>query len=401
MKGLTQVGEIRNRTLRARTPRNRKGPSPQGPGAHCGNARRIVMKIGTSVLLDGDKRISPAIIRDFARQVKAIRDLRKDVIIVTSGAIGCGMEILGLKKKPREIEKRQALASIGQVALMKMYMEAFLEEGLQVGQVLITHEDIKSKTRCLNLMNTLNTLLAMGIVPVINENDALSFKEIRFGDNDNLSALIAQITDTDLLFLLSDVEGLFDKDPNRYPDAAMIRVVEKIDEGIEKLAEGTKSEKSTGGMVSKLEAAKKAGFYGISTLIVKGDIKNVVQRVLGGEEIGTLFMPACRLARQKWWTAFAFNVKGKVWIDRGAEEALLRKGKSLLPTGVIRTEGDFRRGECVEILSDEGSLLAKAIANYSSSDINKIKGLKSIDIERKLGYKYTEEIVHRDNMVML
>ncbi len=395
------MGEMRNRPLKAGIARERKGPSPRQAGFQCLKAKRIVMKIGTSVLLDGERRISPGIIRDFARQVRAIRNMGKDVIIVTSGAIGCGMEILGLKKKPKEIEKRQALASIGQVALMKMYMEAFQEEEIQVGQVLITHEDIKSKTRCLNLMNTLKTLLAMGIVPVINENDALSFKEIRFGDNDNLSALIAQITDTDLLLLLSDVEGLFDKDPNRYPDAAMIRVVEKIDEGIEKLAEGTKSEKSTGGMVSKLEAAKKAGFYGISTLIVKGDITNVVQRVLKGEAIGTLFMPSCRLARQKWWTAFAFNVKGKVWIDRGAEEALVRKGKSLLPTGVVGTEGDFRRGECVEILNDRGGLVAKAIVNYSSSDINKIKGLKSIDIERKLGYKYTEEIVHRDNMVLL
>lgn len=365
------------------------------------NIKRVVIKIGTSVLLDREKKISVGMIQDIAKQVKAIKDINVDVIIVSSGAIACGMETLILKKKPKEIEKRQALASIGQVRLMKMYMETFQREKMHIGQVLLTHEDIKSKSRCLNLMNTLNTLLAMDIVPVVNENDALSFKEIMFGDNDNLSALIAQISDADLLLLLSDVEGLFDKDPNKHPDARMIRVVKKIDEEVEKVAGGTRSEKSIGGMVSKLEAARKAGSYGISTRVVMGNIKDVALRVIKGENIGTLFLPERKMTRKKWWTAFAFKVKGRIWVDEGAERAVLHFGKSLLPSGIIKTEGDFTRGECIEMNNGDGKVVAKGITNYSSSDINKIKGLKSIDIERKLGYKYTEEIIHRDNMVLL
>ncbi len=363
--------------------------------------KRVVLKIGTSVLLDEDNEISFDMMKRFARQVKAVKDTGLEVIIVSSGAIACGMESLGLKKKPKEIEKRQALASIGQVRLMKMYTEAFERERMRVGQVLLTHEDIKSKSRCLNLMNTLNSLLTMDIVPIINENDALSFTEIKFGDNDNLSALIAQIVDADILFLLSDVDGLFDKDPGKHPDARMIKVVRKIDEGIEQLAEGTKSEKSVGGMVSKIEAAKKAAYYGIPTRVVRGDSKNIVLRVLQGEDVGTIFLSGKKLARSKWWTAFAYKVRGVVSVDHGAEEAITRHGKSLLPSGVMKTQGDFRRGECIEVTNMDGKVIAKGISNYSSPDINKIKGLKSVDIKRKLGYKYTEEIVHRDNMVVM
>ncbi|HBA52924.1 MAG TPA: glutamate 5-kinase [Syntrophorhabdus aromaticivorans] len=363
--------------------------------------KRVVLKIGTSVLLDSEKKVSIEMIKRFAQQVRRVKASGMDVVIVSSGAVACGMQTLNLKKKPREIEKRQALASIGQVLLMKMYMEAFESEKIKVGQILLTHEDIKNKERCLNLMNTLNSLLAMDIVPVINENDALSFTEIKFGDNDNLSALIAQISDADLLLLLSDVDGLFDKDPNRHPSAKMIKVVQRIDEEIEKLAEGTKSEKSIGGMVSKIEAAKKAGYYGIPTMVVRGDSENIVLRVMKGEETGTLFLSQKKLARKKWWTAFAYKVHGIVWVDEGAEQALLYHGKSLLPSGVVKTEGDFRRGECIEVNSMKSKVIARGITNYSSADVSKIKGLKSVDIERKLGYKYTEEIVHRDNMVII
>jgi glutamate 5-kinase len=364
--------------------------------------KRVVVKIGTSVLLDEEKSVSERMIRNLARQVSQVKKMGIDVILVTSGAIACGMETIGLKKKPKEIEKRQALASIGQICLMKMYMDVFAKEGVHVGQVLLTHEDIRSKLRCLNLANTLNTLLAMHIVPVINENDALSFEEIKFGDNDNLSAMIAQITDADLLLLLSDVEGLFDKDPTRCSDACMIPVVKKIDAGIERLASGTQSEKSTGGMTSKLEAAKKAGSYGIPTRVVRGDIKDIVVKLVRGEDIGTLFLPERRLARRKWWTAYAFKARGVLWIDEGAEEAITSHGKSLLPSGVTATEGDFRRGECVELRAiGSDRAVARGIVNYPAQDVHKIRGLKSVDIERKLGYKYTEEIVHRDNMVVL
>jgi len=365
------------------------------------NIKRLVIKIGTSVLLDKEKKISTEMIKNIAAQVREIKDMNIDVVIVSSGAIACGMELLHMKKKPREIEKRQALASLGQVLLMKMYMETFEREKINVGQILLTHEDIKNKNRCLNLMNTINSLLNMDIVPVINENDALSFKEIRFGDNDNLSALIAQISNADLLLLLSDVEGLFEQDPKRYPGAHMISVVKKVDTGIEKIAGGTRSEKSIGGMVSKIEAAKKAGYFGIPTRVVRGDIENVVLKIIEEEDIGTIFLPERKMARSKWWTAFAYKVRGKIWVDEGAERAVIYNGKSLLPSGVLKIEGDFSRGECIEMNNINGKVIARGITNYSSSDINKIKGLKSIDIEKKLGYKYAEEVIHRDNMVVM
>ncbi|OPY01800.1 MAG: Glutamate 5-kinase [Syntrophorhabdus sp. PtaB.Bin184] len=362
---------------------------------------RLVIKIGTSVLLDEKKRISTGRIGDIARQVRKVKEKGIDVIIVSSGAIGCGMETVGLARKPKEIAKRQALASIGQVLLMKMYRENFEKKNMKVSQILLTHEDIKNRTRCLNLTNTLDTLLKMDIVPVINENDALSFTEIKFGDNDNLSALIAQIATADLLLILSDVEGLFDRDPNRYPGAKMIPVVHRIDEEIEGTAAQSASEKSVGGMVSKLEAAKKAGLYGIPTRVVLGGSKDVILRVVEGREVGTLFLPGRKLARRKWWTAFAFKPKGVILIDEGAERAVVDNGKSLLPSGVVRIDGHFTSGDCVEMKNVSGTVVARGIANYSSSEMDRIKGLKSLDIEKELGYKYTEEVVHRDNMVVI
>jgi len=363
--------------------------------------RRLVLKIGTSVLLDDENRISSAKAEDFARQIKAVSEQSVQVIVVSSGAIACGMERVGLKRKPQDIAKKQALASLGQVVLMRMYMDAFAKAGLTASQILLTHEDIRSRGRCINLLNTIDALLEMGVIPIVNENDTLSFKEIMFGDNDNLSALIAQITSSDCLVLLSDVEGLFEKDPKRYPGAPMIRTVKRIDERIESLALGTESEKSVGGMASKIEAAKKAGHYGIPTRLVRGDVRDVLVRIVRGEDIGTLFLARKRMTRKECWIAFAFKSKGRILVDQGAREALLDAGKSLLPSGIVRVEGDFARGECVDIAGADKKSIARGIVNYSSSDIGKIKGSKSIEIERKLGYKYTEEVVHRDNMVLL
>lgn len=362
---------------------------------------RLVVKVGTSVITDKQGKINPEKIRDIARQIEEIVKIGVEPVIVTSGAIASGMEILKINKKPKEIGKRQALASVGQVLLMEIYASAFRKHGLQIGQILVTHEDIRDKNRCLNLMNTLNTLISMKVIPVINENDALSFTEIQFGDNDNLSATIAQIINADLLLLLSDVAGLYERNPKKDPKASIISVVKKIDERILAVAEGTQSEKSIGGMVSKIEAARKAGLYGIHTRIVSGDEKNVIVRVVKGEEIGTLFVPERKLSRNKWWTAFAYRSKGKIWIDEGAEKAIRENGKSLLPSGVIKVEGQFSRGDCVEILTKNGSLLSKGITNYSSYEVELIKGLKTVEIEKKLGYKYRDEIIHRDNMVIL
>ena len=289
--------------------------------------RRMVLKIGTSVLLDEQKRISRARMLDFARQIKAVRDRSVDVILVSSGAIACGMETVGLKRKPREMARKQALASIGQVALMAMYMEAFAQAGLKASQILLTHEDTKSNARCINLLNTIDALLAMGVVPVINENDTLSFKEIMFGDNDNLSALIAQITSADLLVLLSDVEGLYEKDPKRNPGARIIRTVRRFDERDRGFAQGTGSEKSVGGMTSKLEAAKKAGHYGIPTRLVSGGIKDVVLRTAAGEQIGTLFAAAKRMTQEEVLDRLRLQAEGETGHRPGRPEGPRRSGE--------------------------------------------------------------------------
>ncbi len=362
---------------------------------------RLVVKIGTSVITDKLGKVSGRKIRDIGRQIKEVTALGVKTVIVTSGAIASGMELLSISKKPKEIGRRQALASVGQVSLMELYARAFRAYNLHVGQILVTHEDFKDKNRCLNLMNTLSTLISMGIIPVINENDALSFEEIQFGDNDNLSAMVAQIVNADLLLLLSDVDGLYERNPKKYPGANLLTVVKKIDDKIWSIAEGTESERSIGGMVSKIEAAKKAGLYGIHTRIVNGSVKDVIIRVVKGEEIGTLFLPERKLSRNKWWTAFAYRPKGRIWIDEGAEKAIRENGKSLLPSGIFKVEGQFSRGECVEILNKEGILISKGITNYHSYEIEMIKGLKTVEIEKKLGYKYTDEIIHRDNMVVL
>ncbi len=365
------------------------------------DVRRMVLKIGTSVLLDEKKRVSRTRMLDFARQIKAVRERSVDVILVSSGAVACGMETMGLKRKPKEIARKQALASVGQVALMAMYMDAFSEAGLSTSQILLTHEDTQSNERCINLLNTIDALLDMGVVPIINENDTLSFEEIMFGDNDNLSALIAQITSADLLVLLSDVEGLYEKDPKHHPDARIIKTVRHIDERVEAYAQGTNSEKSVGGMKSKLEAAKKAADYGIPTRLVSGSLKDVVLKAVAGDKVGTLFAAAKRMSRKECWIAFAFKPKGKLAIDRGAQKALVESGKSLLPSGILVVEGAFSRGECVEVMDGDSRIIARGIANYSSADIDRIKGSKSIEIEKKLGYKYTAEVIHRDNMVIL
>lgn len=362
--------------------------------------KRVVLKIGSSLLLNERAQISRKFLRDIAGQVKKMKERKIEAIIVSSGAIACGMKILGIKKKPKEIQKKQAIASCGQVYLMELYRKAFEKEGLKIGQILMTHEDIKDRKRCFNLTNTLNVLLSMGIIPIVNENDSISFEEIRFGDNDNLSALIAQITDADLLILLSDVEGLYDRDPKRYGNANIIKAVQRIDREIENIAEGTRSERSIGGMKSKIEAAKKAVYFGIPTRIVKGDEKDVILRLLDGEDIGTLFLPQKRLSRKEWLLAFAFKSKGSIIIDVGAKKAIIFEGKSLLPSGIRQVKGEFLRGDCVEIEDEEGKLLARGITNYSSKEIEMIKGFKSIDIEKKLGYKYTDEIIHRNNMVV-
>ncbi len=361
-------------------------------------AKRIVVKIGSAVIA-GNSASNPV----FSRLATEIHEARKDgrqFAIVSSGAIALGMQSLNLKQRPTSIPERQAVAAVGQGLLMARYGQAFGRRAERVAQVLLTHDDLSSRHRFLNARNTLLQLLSMGIVPVINENDTVAVDEIKFGDNDLLSALATNLIEADLLIILTDINGLFSKDPKSDPSACLVPLVRDIDA----LApvEGTTGVLGTGGMASKIEAAKKAAHCGAATVIANGALPGIVKRVLDCEDIGTLILPKeDRLTSKKHWIAFSTRPSGRVFVDDGAREAISLKGKSLLPTGVKTVDGQFQAGEVVHCVDLKGMEFARGVANYSSKEIESIKGLKTKDIEGVLGYKVFDEVIHRDNLVVL
>lgn len=364
-------------------------------------SRRIVVKVGSAVVagppVDGE--------HIFDRLASDIRRLRKagvDVAVVSSGAIALGVRKLGLKDRPSTIPERQAVAAVGQGALMASYDAAFNRLGEKAAQVLLTHDDLGSRNRFLNARNTLLTLFRMGIVPVINENDTVAVEEIKFGDNDALSALATNLIEADLLIILSDIDGLYDKDPKIDPFARLVPVVEDVESlRFESLTAATNS-LGTGGIRSKCEAARKAAHFGTATVIANGNMKGVLERVMAAEEVGTLFLPKeDRLTGKKHWIAFSTRPSGRLFVDEGAKEALLKGGKSLLPSGVKDVDGSFDAGEVVHCVDHKGMEFARGVANYSSTEIQKIKGLKSSELEKVLGYRVYDEIIHRDNLVVL
>ena len=305
-------------------------------------AARLVVKLGTGVLTDSRKQPDPAQLEQLVAQLAALRKAGKEVVLVTSGAVGAGMGALGLEKRPAELAELQACAAVGQSRLMATYAELFARHGLLVAQVLLTHDDLEHHERHLNARNTLVTLLGRGVVPIINENDAVSFTEIKFGDNDKLSALVASLLPADLLVILTTVDGVIENFGKANPKT--IPLIEKIDSVLEKIARGTDSDTAVGGMKSKIEAAKIAVRSGIPLVIASGKKKNVLAKILGGEDEGTLFVAQPKkLQGRKRWIAFFHHPQGALFVDDGAKHALREKGKSLLPPGVARCEGEFRR----------------------------------------------------------
>jgi glutamate 5-kinase len=362
--------------------------------------RRVVLKVGSRVLTGKGRTLSQPVFDRLAREISAAKKRGYEVVLVSSGAIAAGMGRLGLLEKPKTMPEKQASAAIGQSALMWSYEKAFSFYGEKVAQILLTRDDLSNRNRYLNARNTLLTLLDFGVIPIINENDTVVVQEIKFGDNDNLSALVTNLVNADLLVILSDIDGLYDKDPRVHKSARLIRSVDQVTEEMEQKATGTLSLFSIGGMVTKLQAARKAALFGVPTVLANGMTEELLGKILRGEEVGTLFTSQVnKLTSRKHWIAFTLEPQGRIIVDEGAKRAILQRGKSLLPSGVLSAEGKFSLGDPVALSDLNGREFAKGLTNYDSSEINKIKGLKTSELESRLGYKYSDEIVHRDDLV--
>jgi glutamate 5-kinase len=362
--------------------------------------RRVVIKVGSSLLVSLGAGLNKAFISRLATELSGLKAKGMEIVMVSSGAIAAGMERLGLTKRPRTISELQAAAAIGQSSLMHIYEEAFAPSGLKVAQVLITRDDMKDRKRYINARNTLRTLLDLGIIPIINENDSVVVEEIKFGDNDLLAALVTSLIDADLLLILTDTAGLYDGDP--YQGGRLISLVEKVTKKVEAMAQGAQTEIGTGGMASKIGAAKLAARCDVPTVVTGCKDHNVLERIFAGESIGTLFLSAGeRLKGKKQWIGITLRPKGGLILDQGAQEAILKKGKSLLPSGIVKVEGTFGRGDLVSCLDPRKKEFARGLVNYNSRELQKIMQRQSSQIEEVLGYKYTDEVIHRDNLVIL
>ncbi|MBI4767246.1 MAG: glutamate 5-kinase [Deltaproteobacteria bacterium] len=362
--------------------------------------KKIVIKIGSAVLTDNGVLHRPTITR-LADDIATLKKKGYQTVIVSSGAIASGVGKMGLRRKPVTIPQKQAVAAIGQGSLMYAYEEAFNAHQMLVAQILLTREDLTNRQRYLNARNTLITLLEWGIIPIINENDTVAVEEIKFGDNDNLSALIAHLIESDLLIVLTDTEGLYERDPREDPQARLIPVVEQVNSQVLEYTSNYSGQWGLGGMRSKIMAARKVTAGGISVIVASGRKEGVLQEIIKGKPVGTLFLPQkATLSRKKHWIAFTLKHKGDIIIDEGAKQAVLEKGKSLLPSGVVGVQGRFSMGACVRLVDQKARLIGKGLANYSSSDILKICGMKSSEIEKKLEFKHSDEVIHRDNMVI-
>jgi len=365
-------------------------------------ARRVVVKIGSQILFSADG-IEEARLKGLVRDLAELHNQRKEVIVVSSGAIAAGMTRLGRKERPKTIPEKQALAAVGQIKLMALYERSFSRFEKSVAQVLLTHEDLANRQRYINAKHTFQMLLELSIIPIVNENDTVAVEEMKFGDNDHLSALVATMLGADLLVILSDVEGVYDCDPRAHNDACLIPLVEDIRAVREKIIGETLSTYGTGGILTKIGAAEKAAAAGIPTVITSGLRAGTISRVFDAqEEIGTLVLPEeNRLTHRKHWIAYNLKPVGEIIVDQGAHEALVRKGKSLLPSGLREVRGTFGVGECVRCLDLQGQEFARGLVNYSAQELNQIKGLHTSKIEKVLGYKAFDEIIHRDDLVLL
>jgi glutamate 5-kinase len=367
------------------------------------SARRIVVKVGSGVLTgETYEDVNREVLSRIAGQVAHLAGLGRKVAVVSSGSVALGAMELGVPRRGLPIPVQQAAAAVGQGKLISLWAESFAASGYKAGQVLLTHDDMANRARFLNSRNTINALFDFGVIPVINENDTVAVHEIKFGDNDTLSARVTNLIEADLLAILSDVDGLFTADPRLDTAAEKIAFVERVDERILAVAGDSSSRTGLGGMASKVKAAAEAARFGASTIIIPGARGESLKRALEGEDVGTFFFPhEDPSSSKKHWIEFTLKAKGKVVVDAGARDAVLKKGKSLLASGVVAVEGEFDSGEAVELAGPEGLVFGKGLVNYHYRELEKIKGCKSPDIEKRLGYKFYDEVIHRDDMAII
>jgi glutamate 5-kinase len=361
--------------------------------------KRVVVKVGTSTLTHANGQLNLGRMERIVRELADLHNQDIEVLLVSSGAIGTGANRMGLKKVPRTLPEKQALAAIGQGTLLHMYEKLFAEYGKIVAQVLLTREDLDERIRYLNATNTLLTILNMKVIPVINENDTVVVEEIKFGDNDMLSTVIAGIVDADLLIILSDVDGFYNMDPRIHKEACLQSEVFEITGQMEENSTNRGIAFSSGGMLTKLKGARICMAAGIPMIIANSSEENVIRRIIAGENLGTLFVPREeKMQARKKWIAFGTVLHGKVKVDAGAATALLKTGKSLLASGVVEVDGDFERGTVVAVLASDGREIARGMVNYGADEIRRIAGKKSTEIEKILGEKDYDEVIHRNNL---
>ena len=365
-------------------------------------AQRLVVKVGSSLVTNEGQGLDRAALARWAQQIAALRLQGREVVLVSSGAIAEGMQRLGWKRRPHAVHELQAAAAVGQMGLVHAYEACFREHGLVTSQVLLTHEDLADRKRYLNARSTLRTLLELGVIPIINENDTVATDEIRFGDNDTLGALVTNLIEAEALVILTDQRGLFERDPRKHPDAPLVERGRDGDPALRAMAGGAGSSIGLGGMLTKVLAAERAARSGAHTVIASGREPDVLLRLAAGEAIGTeLVAERATLAARKQWLADHLQVRGRLTLDAGAVKALKVDGKSLLPIGVFEATGEFERGEVVSCLDEGHREIARGLVNYSAVETRRILRTPTSEIEAKLGYVDEPELIHRDNLVLL
>ena len=369
---------------------------------YLGKSRRVVVKIGSAVLTSEDG-LDLSVMANLARDVSFLIKSGKEVILVSSGAVAAGKKRLGLSlNRTLELKEKQGAAAVGQSSLMRFYEDIFDRLGYKVAQVLLTHDDLSNRNRYLNVRNTILTLLEWKIIPIINENDTVSVEELRFGDNDTLGALITNLIEADLFICLTDVDGLYTGNPHENSGAKPVYTVAKVDKKVEAMAGYVVGALGTGGMQSKIQAARMVSLRGGSSFIGSGREESSIQQLFANEPVGTFFLPQVeKMQSRKHWIAYVLRPQGNLVLDQGACKALIKNGKSLLPSGILEVRGTFGVGAPVQCLDEEGNAIATGLSNYSASDLGKIKGLNTGQIEKTLGYKDSDEVIHRDNLVIL
>jgi glutamate 5-kinase len=365
-------------------------------------ASRLVVKVGSSLVTNGGQGLDQAALAQWAEQISALARSGKQVLLVSSGAVAEGMQRLGWKRRPKALHDLQAAAAVGQMGLVQAYETCFRKHELQTAQILLTHEDLADRSRYLNARSTLRTLLSLSIIPIINENDTVATDEIRFGDNDTLGSLVTNLVEAEVLIILTDQPGLYTADPRKDPSATLVQDARAGDPALEAMAGGAGSAIGSGGMLTKILAAKRAARSGAHTVIASGREPQVLVRLAAGERIGSqLVAETPTLAARKQWLADHLQLRGKLFLDAGAVRALTADGKSLLPIGVQEAQGDFERGEVVSCVDGEGREIARGLVNYSAAETRRILRTPSAEIEARLGYVDEPELIHRDNLVLL